>query len=83
MAQAEIERLISDLNADTALRDRLAPQLDACPDAETAATLLRAAGYGVDAADLPRQAQPLDDAALDGVAGGADGDRNQFIMKIF
>ncbi|MCR0983564.1 Nif11-like leader peptide family natural product precursor [Roseomonas populi] len=69
----EMQRLKQDLEADPALRARLAPALDASADPEAASALLRAAGYGIAPGELPLSAQGprrLNHADLDQVAGG-------------
>ncbi|WP_338661559.1 hypothetical protein VQH23_15075 [Pararoseomonas sp. SCSIO 73927] len=76
---SETQRLKQDLEADAALRARLAPALDGTAGPEAAAALLRAAGYNIAPADLPRPApgpRRLDPADLDRVAGGANPTRN-------
>lgn len=73
MSRAELDRLASDLVAHPALVERLAPSLQPGADPVAAAAAFRAAGYAIDAAELPgphAAPRPLDEATLDRVAGG-------------
>ena len=73
MSRTERQRLAADLARDPVLRAALAPALAAGVAPAEAAALLKAHGYHIDMASLPA---PLDDAALDGVAGGYNPTRN-------
>ncbi|GGF66099.1 hypothetical protein GCM10007301_27210 [Azorhizobium oxalatiphilum] len=70
--KAEIARLKADLNMDPALRTRFSGAT--LSSAEEAVSFLQSSGYQISASDLtadvPARPVPLDDKALDAVAGG-------------